>query len=141
MKKEKILVSACLLGNNCKYDGTNNLNKKVIEYLKGRDYKLICPELLAGLPVPRMKMEMLNGNLIRCDGKILNEEMEISKQKIQKIIDEYHPTQAILKSKSPSCGYQKIYDGTFTKSIIDGNGYACEILLKQGIKVLTENDL
>ena len=141
MKKEKILVSACLLGNNCKYDGTNNLNEKVIEYLKDKDYKLICPELLAGLSVPRMKMEMLNGDLVRCDGKILNEEMQLSIKRIQEIIDDYHPTMAILKSKSPSCGYKKIYDGTFSKTIIDGNGYACELLVKQGIKILTENDL
>ena len=140
MEKERIIVSACLLGKNCKYDGGNNYNQKVIDYLQGKDYTTICPELLAGFSIPRLKIEMKNGDLVNIDGQILNEEMEISKAKLQKIIDEYHPTLAILKTKSPSCGKDYIYDGTFSKTLIDGNGFACELILKNGIKVITEND-
>ena len=139
-KKLHILVSACLLKDNCKYNGDNNYNKEVYDFVKEHDYVKICPELMAELPVPRPKMEMKDGKLIRIDGKDLSDNMEIAISKLEKLIENEHFDLAILKSKSPSCGYKNIYDGTFSKKIVEGNGFACECLLRHNIKILTELD-
>ncbi len=139
-KKLNILVSACLIKDNCKYNGGNNYNELVCEFIKKHNYVKICPELMAGLPVPRPKMEMKDGNLIRIDGKDMSENMKTSLTKLEAMLENEHFDLAILKSKSPSCGYGEIYDGTFSKKLIKKNGFACECLLKHKIKILTELD-
>ncbi len=145
-EKEKIYaVSDCLLGTDCKYNGKNNLNPAVTEFLKDKSYVPICPETYGGLPCPRDPSEIIlkDGELrvVSSAGKDVTAEFikgaEISLEKIRKA----GCTHAILKSKSPSCGVGKIYDGTFSGKLIFGNGIAAEMLLREGIICITEKDL
>lgn len=137
----KVGVSACLVGKNTKYDGGNNYNKYVIEYLKDKDVILICPEVFGGLPTPRIPSEQLNDKVINSKNedvtKQFNDGALISLKKLQ----EENVTILILKERSPSCGYKKIYDGTFSKTIIDGNGVFASLALKNGFTIYTESDI
>lgn len=146
-----ILVSACLLGINCKYNGDNNKNEKVEEYLKDKQFILVCPEQLGGLTTPREPSEIikLGGNGV-IDGKtsvINNKRLDVTKQfkkgalETLKIANLYECKKAILKEGSPSCGSSLIYDGTFTGKKISGFGVTTALLRKNGIEVISENDL
>ena len=146
-----ILVSACLLGVNCKYNGGNNKNQKVIEFLKEIEFIMVCPEELGGLKTPRIPCEIVDesvGNLSKKKIKVINkdgidltenfvkgacETLEIAKSKNIKI--------AILKAKSPSCGCGLIYDGKFNKKLVLGNSVTAQILKDNGIEVVTEEDI
>ena len=138
--KYRILVSSCLLGENCKYNGGNNYNNKVESFCKANDYLAICPEVFAGLLVPRNPIEIRNGKVVSEDGTDYTNQMDMACSIIDGIIESYKPNIAILKAKSPSCGYKKIYDGTFSHTLTEGNGKACDCILKHGIKVFTEED-
>ncbi len=137
----KVGVSACLVGKNTKYDGGNNYNKYVMEYLKDKDVILICPEVFGGLPTPRIPSEQLNDKVINSKNedvtKQFNDGALISLKKLQ----EENVNVLILKERSPSCGYKKIYDGTFSKTIIDGNGIFASLALKNGFTIYTESDI
>ena len=137
----KVGVSACLVGKNTKYDGGNNYNEYVIEYLKDKEVVLICPEVFGGLPTPRIPSEQLNDKVINSKNedvtKQFNDGALISLKKLQ----EENVTVLILKERSPSCGYKKIYDGTFSKTIIDGNGVFASLALKNGFTIYTESDI
>ena len=137
----KVGVSACLVGKNTKYDGGNNYNKYVMEYLKDKDVILICPEVFGGLPTPRIPSEQLNDKVINSKNedvtKQFNDGALISLKKLQ----EENVNVLILKERSPSCGYKKIYDGTFSKTIIDGNGVFASLALKNGFTIYTESDI
>ena len=137
----KVGVSACLVGKNTKYDGGNNYNKYVIEYLKDKEVVLICPEVFGGLPTPRIPSEQLNDKVINSKNedvtKQFNDGALISLKKLQ----EENVNVLILKERSPSCGYKKIYDGTFSKTIIDGNGVFASLALKNGFTIYTESDI
>ena len=137
----KVGVSACLVGKNTKYDGGNNYNEYVIEYLKDKEVVLICPEVFGGLPTPRIPSEQLNDKVINSKNedvtKQFNDGALISLKKLQ----EEKVNVLILKERSPSCGYKKIYDGTFSKSIIDGNGVFASLALKNGFTIYTESDI
>ena len=137
----KVGVSACLVGKNTKYDGGNNYNEYVIEYLKDKEVVLICPEVFGGLPTPRIPSEQLNDKVINSKNedvtKQFNDGALISLKKLQ----EENVNVLILKERSPSCGYKKIYDGTFSKTIIDGNGIFASLALKNGFTIYTESDI
>ena len=141
MKKGSVLVSSCLLGEDCKYNGQNNYNEKVVEYLKDYDIIPICPEVLAGFSIPREPLEICNCRLITKSGKDYTKEMDAACQTIIKIIKEKKPLFAILKARSPSCGKGEIYDGTFTHTIVSKNGMAADVILNGGIKVFTEEEI
>ncbi len=144
MTKERVLVSACLLGENCKYNGGNNKTNAIIEFLKDKEVFPVCPEVFGGLPTPRLKNEIILSNNQRI---VINENKEDVSEyfikgaliSLKKALDN-GITLAILKQKSPSCGYKKIYNGNFDGTIIEGNGIFTDILLKHNIKVLTEED-
>ena len=146
-----IIVSACLCGINCRYDGDNNLNERVLKLLKEGKALPVCPEQLGGLATPREPCEILNENgLDVIDGKItivgLNNNDITSKflkgaYETLKIAQNIGATCAILKARSPSCGVSKIYDGTFSSTLRQGNGVTTQLLLSNGIKVFTEEDL
>lgn len=136
-----VLVSACLLGIDCKYNGSNNYNIDVVEYVKKYNAIPICPEQMAGFTTPRIPIEILNGKVIRKDGIDVTDNMKKGCEELKKYIKLYSPVLAVLKARSPSCGYKKIYDGTFTSKIIDGNGFACQTILDNNIKVITEEDI
>lgn len=146
-----ILVSACLLGINCKYNGDNNENDKVIKHLKDKQFIIICPEQLGGMPTPRDPSE-----IIRLDGDavingrtsvISNKRMDVTKKFKQgakealKIANIYNCKEAILKEGSPSCGSNYIYNGTFSGTKIDGVGVTTALLRTNGIKVMSEKEI
>lgn len=137
----KVLVSACLLGENCKYNGTNNYNSKVIEFLEGNEIVAVCPEVLGGLKVPRKPAEIVDGRVTTEDGTSVDKEFRKGaalalRQALDGKIDV-----AVLQSRSPSCGANQIYDGTFRGKLIQGQGIFAEMLKKVGIKVIDVQDL
>ena len=138
---KKIIVSACLLGVPCRYDGKSKPVKEVIA-LKDK-YKLIpvCAEVLGGLPTPRVGAEIVGNKVLRSDGVDVTEEYHKGANEVLKIAKENGCKIAILKSKSPSCGKGKVYDGTYTKTLIDGNGVLTDLLLKNGIEVYSETEI
>lgn len=140
------LVSACLAGVNCRYDGKNSENKVICELVKVGKAIAICPEQLAGLSTPRISCEIVidksgNKQVISKDGQNLTERFANGAEKTLDIAKIIGIKKAILKSKSPSCGNEFIYDGTFSGKLIKGTGLTAEILMKNGIKVYSENDL
>lgn len=139
-----ILVSACLLGINSKYDGTNNYLEKLDEYLKGEEFIFMCPEQLGGLCTPRNPSEIkyVDGKrkVFANDGVDVTENFEKGAQEVLNLCKKYNIKKAILKSGSPSCGYGKIYDGTFSGNKIDGNGITTELLLENGIEVISSKE-
>ena len=141
-----IIVSACLLGENCKYSGGNNKSENVIKYLEDKEYILVCPEQLGGLSTPRNPSEIItygnkDGNdvLSGCTKVLSNKGIDVTKNFIQgaeetlKIAKEHNAKTAILKAGSPSCGYKKIYDGSFLGNKIQGMGVTAAILNKENI--------
>lgn len=149
-----IIVSACLLGENCKYSGGNNKSENVIKYLEDKEYILVCPEQLGGLSTPRNPSEIItygnkDGNdvLSGCTKVLSNKGIDVTKNFIQgaeetlKIANEHNAKTAILKAGSPSCGYKKIYDGTFLGNKIQGMGVTAAILNKENIALLDEDDI
>ena len=138
---KKVAVSACLVGKNTKYDGTNNYNQAVMDYLKDKEYVLICPEVLGGLTTPRVPSEIIKDKVINKENiDVTNEFVKGANIALKTLLDN-NIKEVIVKSKSPSCGYKQIYDGTFGGKIIEGNGVFTSLALQNGIKVLTEKDI
>ena len=135
----KIGISACLLGDNVRYDGTNKRNEKLIELLKNHEIIKICPEIASGFSVPRQPIEIRNSRVYTQDGKDLTEQLKKGSLECLRLVEDCDFV--ILKTKSPSCGYKKIYDGTFTNTLVDGNGIFTELCLKNNILVYSENDI
>ena len=137
----KVAVSACLIGKNTKYDGGNNYNEAVIEYLKDKEYIVICPEVMGGLSTPRVPSERVNDKVINKENEnVTNEFVSGANIALKQLLDNNVDT-VIVKSKSPSCGYGQIYDGSFTSTLTSGNGVFTDLALKHNIKVLTEKDI
>ena len=135
-KKEKILVSACLLGLNCKYDGKNNYSNEIDEFLKGYEVIPICPEIMGGLPTPRCPAEKIGDNVITKEGTDVTEQFVKGAKECLFLAKKYNVQKALLKLKSPSCGYGKIYDGTFSHTLIDENGVTAELLESNGVEII-----
>lgn len=139
--KEKILVSACLLGVDCKYSGGNNSNEKVLEYIKDYEVIPVCPEIMGGLPTPRSASERIGDKVISNQGIDVTNEYTKGALETLKLAKLFNVKKALLKAKSPSCGKGKIYDGTFSGVLVNGNGLTSELLESNGISVITEQDL
>ena len=137
----KIMVSACLLGTDCKYNGGNNYNEKVIEYVKGHEVIPVCPEVVGGLPTPRIPCEIVNGVVTNAEGESKDREYRAGAEKCLKIAKEKEIDMAILQSRSPSCGVNQIYDGTFSGTKIPGSGIFASLLKENGFKVIDLEDL
>ncbi len=138
-----ILVSKCLLGENCKYNGGNNFNKKVVEYLEGKEYVGVCPECMGGLTTPRDPSEIVpgTGRVFSSEGKDVTANFIKGAKETLEIAKTYKVDRAILKQTSPSCGYGMIYDGSFSGRKITGNGITAQFIADNGIEILTEKDL
>ena len=137
----KIAVSACLLGENCKYNGGNNFSQKVIEFVKGHEVVPVCPEVLGGLPVPRESAEIVDGNVIQKNGNSVDAEFRKGAQiALKKILDQA-VDMVILQSRSPSCGVKMIYDGSFSGKLISGQGIFAKLLKDNDIKAIDVEDL
>lgn len=136
-----ILVSACLCGVNCKYNGENNLNEEMLELLKKGEALLICPEQMGGLETPRRPSEIriINGEtkVFMDDGRDVTDNYKKGAEEVLRLAKELNINKAILRKKSPSCGCGEIYDGTFTGTLTKGNGITAALLLDNGIEVET----
>lgn len=138
---EKILVSACLAGVNCKYNGKNNLTP-ILEKLKEKyEFIYICPEHDGGLPIPRDPSERIGNKVISNKGKDVTEEYTKGASIALALALKNDCKIAILKDGSPSCGNTYIYDGTFHHNKIKGKGVTAEVLTQNGIKIYTENEI
>ena len=137
----KIAVSACLLGENCKYNGGNNYSEKVRGYIKGHEVIPVCPEVLGGLSVPREPAEIVNGIVSLKDGTSVDKEFREGARRALETVKEQSADIVILQSRSPSCGINTIYDGSFSGRIIPGQGIFADLLRRSGIKVIDVEDL
>ena len=138
---EKILISACLVGDNVKYDGTNNRSPLIDELLKYFELIPFCPEVEGGLSIPRDKSERLNDRVISEKGRDVTRQFSFGAEMAYNICLYLGIKVAILKETSPSCGVHEIYDGRFNHKKIMGKGYTTEYLMSKGIKVISENEI
>jgi len=136
-----VLVSACLLGDNCKYNGKNNLNEKVIRHLQGKETVKICPEILADLGAPREPMELAQGKPVNKGGKDMSIPVEAGIKKALAQISDMDIEYAVLQSRSPTCGVKQIYDGSFSGQLIDGQGLFAKALKDAGYRVIDAEDI
>ena len=127
----KILVSACLLGENCKYSGGNNYNQAVCDFARGHQVVPVCPEVLGGLPTPRCPAEIVQGVVTNKEGINVDWEFRAGAAKALAIAKENGVELAILQSRSPSCGVKEIYDGTFSGTKISGQGVFAKMLMER----------
>ena len=137
----RILVSACLLGENCKYSGGNNYNQAVVDFVRGHKVIPVCPEVLGGLPIPRSPAELVDGIVINKAGIRVDEQFRTGAEKALAIAKQNGAELAILQSRSPSCGVKEIYDGSFTGRKIPGQGVFAEMLKQAGIPALDAGEL
>ena len=137
----KVLVSACLLGSNCKYNGGNNRNEKVLEFLRGKEIISVCPEVMAGLGTPRTPVEIVNGEVKTKDGVSVDKQLRGAVAEILEQAKALRIDCAVLQSRSPTCGVNQVYDGTFSGKRIAGSGVLAEALKDAGYKVIDAEDL
>lgn len=135
------IVSACLCGINCKYNGRNNLNPAVLKLVKEGKAIPVCPEQLGGLPTPRIPSERKNGKVINKEGIDVTKNFQDGANEVLKLCKELNIKTCILKSKSPSCGYGEIYDGNFNGTLVKGNGVLTDMLIDNGIEVISSDKI
>ena len=137
----KILVSACLLGENCKYNGGNNYNAAVAAFTESKEILPICPEMMAGLGCPRTPIEIVDGVLIDRDGNNADDAMRRAVAKVMELVREEKISCAVLQSRSPTCGVNQVYDGTFTGKLVPGSGILAQALREAGCRVIDAEDI
>lgn len=137
--KTKVLVSACLLGENCKYNGGNNKNEDVIALGDCFELVPICPECFGGLPIPRVPSEIRDGRVYSKDGNDVTEQFLDGAEKALYVAMESNCPVAVLKERSPSCGFGVIYDGSFSSTLCKGNGITADLLNENGIQIFGES--
>lgn len=144
MKFQKILISACLLGENVKYNGDNNdiRDNSLIKKLFNAGMLVpVCPEVEGGLPIPRVAIELQDGKAIDKNGNDKTINFQKGATAACTIALKENIKVAIMKSRSPSCGKNLIYDGTFSKRLVKGDGSSIKALQHMGIKIFDENNL
>ena len=137
----KIMVSACLTGENCKYNGGNNRNERVLQLMKENKVIAVCPEQMGGLPTPRVPSEIREGVVTAKDGRIVDAQFRAGAAKCLEIAKREKPDLIVLQSRSPSCGVNQRYDGTFTGTITDGAGVTAQLLMENGFRCMDVEDL
>ena len=136
-----VVVSACLLGENCKYNGGNNYSEKVAAFLEGKEGFPVCPELAAGLGCPRTPIEIVDGVVTDKNGRVVDDILRKAVAEILAQLEGKDVECAILKSRSPTCGVKQVYDGTFSGTLVDGAGILAAALQKAGYTVLDSEDI
>ena len=134
-----ILVSACLLGCPCRYDGTAKADPRVLSLMERHTLIPVCPEQLGGLPTPRLPSERREGGVFDRGGKDVTAQYRQGAEEVLRLARLYGCTHAVLKERSPSCGSGQIYDGSFSHVLVPGSGVAAELLAQNGITVLGES--
>lgn len=137
----KIMISACLAGKNCKYNGGNNRNEKVVKLMEENDVILVCPEQMGGLPTPRVPSEVRDSVVITRDGRNVDAEFRAGAAKCLEIAMQEQPDLIVLQSRSPSCGVKQRYDGTFTGTLTDRAGVTAQLLMENGFKCVDVEDM
>ena len=134
------MVSACLAGENCKYNGGNNNSEKLMRFLEGNEVIMVCPEVMGGLPVPRAPGEIVDGVVRNEDGTSVDFEYRRGAQLAYELAMKEKPDLVVLQSRSPSCGVNQIYDGTFSHVKIKGRGVFAQMMLDAGFNVIDIED-
>lgn len=134
-------VSACLLGENCKYNGGNNESNKLKDYVKGHTVVAVCPEVMGGMPTPRDPAEIVGGVVRQKSGRSVDAEFRTGARAALKKLKDAGAELAILQSRSPSCGVKEIYDGTFTGHLVKGKGVFAAMVEEAGIRTVDVEDL
>ena len=137
----KVLVSSCLIGHNVKYNGGNNQNDLLLRLLSAHTVIPVCPEVLGGLPVPRTPAEIVNGEVINRNGESVDEAFRKGAEKALEIAKREKPDLIILQSRSPSCGVKQVYDGTFSGTLMPGQGIFARMAQEAGFKVIDIEDV
>ena len=142
-KKIKVLISACLLGDNVKYSGGNNLTPELVTLLEKYNVKIvkICPECFAGLPITRVPSEIRGDKVYGKDGRDITKEFLVGAEKTYQVAKNKEIDFAILKERSPSCGNSYIYDGSFSGKVIQGQGLTVRKLNEENIVIFSEENL
>ena len=140
-EKERILISACLVGDNCRYDGKNNLSPKIAALLEKYELVPFCPECEGGLKTPRTPSERQGEKVVTKDGRNVTKQYERGAELAWNICFYLKIKVAILKENSPSCGVHKIHDGSFSGKLIEGVGTTTELLKEKGINVISEDEI
>lgn len=130
-----VLVSACIVGDNCKYNGKNNYNPNIAQFLREHKIVKICPELLAKMTIPRKSAEIVDGVVRDIEGKNVDKEYRLAVKIALKQIEKMNIDLVVLQSRSPTCGVNSIYDGSFTGKLIPGQGLFAKALIDAGYKV------
>ncbi|MGI6644333.1 MAG: DUF523 domain-containing protein [Bacilli bacterium] len=140
-KKPYLLISACLLGEKCRYDGDDNF-VPLVDKLKEK-YTLIpiCPEVDGGLSIPRIPCEIIDGKVIGSDGNDYTSFYIRGATRALELAKKHDVKVAVLKAKSPSCGVNGVYDGTFTKTLVEGKGVAAKLLSDYGLILYEEDEI
>lgn len=136
-----VVVSSCIMGDNCKYNGGNNYDPGVASFLRGKKIIKLCPEILAGLPAPRPCAELVNGMIIDADGKDVDAIYRAGIEKALERVRALDVELVILQSRSPTCGVNEIYDGTFSGKLKPGRGLFAEALIQAGYMVIDVENL
>lgn len=137
---DKLLVSACLLGTPCRYDGKSKADARVLALREKYELIPVCPEQLGGLPTPRTPSECRGGRVITQDGRDVTDNYRRGAEAALALCRGHGCAAAVLKERSPSCGRGKIYDGTFSRALISGNGVTAELFLANGLRVYGESE-
>ena len=137
----KIMVSACLAGENCKYNGGNNRNEKVMQLMDGNEVISVCPEQMGGLPTPRVPSEICDGVVTAKDGRIVDQEFRLGAARCLEIARRENPDLIVLQSRSPSCGVKQRYDGAFSRKLVNAPGITAQLLMENGYRVIDVEDL
>ena len=138
---EKILISRCLMGDGCRYDGGHNLVPALRELAELGVAVPVCPEALGGLPTPRSPSEIRGDRVVMKDGTDVTEAFRAGAEQALAIGRKAGCVRAVTKAKSPSCGCGQVYDGTFSGTLTPGDGIFVRLLKEAGIPVMTEKDL
>ena len=140
-ENRKIMISACLLGQNCKYNGGNNRNPELLRLLEGYALIPVCPEVLGGLPVPRTPAEIVNGRVMNRNGEDVDAAFRRGAEKALALAEKEQPELIVLQSRSPSCGVNEIYDGTFSNTLVPGRGVFAEAAKEAGFRIADAGDM
>ena len=137
----KIMVSACLAGENCKYNGGNNRSEKVLKMMAENEVLTVCPEQMGGLSTPRVPAEIRDGVVTAKDGRNVDAQFRAGAAKCLEIAKREQPDLIVLQSRSPSCGVKQRYDGTFSGKLVDRAGVTAQLLMDNGFRCIDVEDL